>query len=266
MSNPERLFRQAISAALVILSVAVFAMAQARKVNSRPSIVPEDAQTDPPGSFKSNVRQQPSPSPSPSARREENKRPPDSTSYSYEFTQPQFYIPHILIEHDAIGHGKITFEHLGEGTPIIEPIELSTAALGRIMGLWSELRFLDSHENYQAEKQFPHLGTMRIFMGNGERKRTAEFNWTNNKQASALVDEYRRVADQAMFIFDLSVARENQPLNSPKLMEQLDGMLTRNGLSDPYQLVPLLRDITTDEHLPLIARNHAGRLLKRIEK
>jgi len=49
-------------------------------------------------------------------------------------------------------------------------------------------------------------------------------------------------------------------------MEQLEAQLTRGELSDPYQLVPLLRDLTTDEHVPLIARNHAVRLLKRIEK
>jgi uncharacterized protein (UPF0147 family) len=98
------------------------------------------------------------------------------------------------------------------------------------------------------------------------RKRTAEFNWTNNKDAAALVDEYRRAADQTILVFDISIARETQPLNGPKLMEQIESMLRRNGLSDPQQLVPLLNDISTDEHLPLIARNHALRLLKQIEK
>ena len=200
------------------------------------------------------------------ARREENKRPPDATQYSYEFTQPQFYIRRILIEHNAVGEGKITFERLGENTPIIEPLELSIGALGRILGLWAELRFLDSNADYQAAKQFPHLGTMRLHMENGEHKRTAEFNWTNDKGAAALINEYRKAADQAIFIFDMSIARENQPLNTPKLMELLESLLTRGGLSDPYQLVPLLRDLTTDEHVPLIARNHAARLLKRIEK
>jgi hypothetical protein len=246
-----------LSAALAILGVAVFAMGQARQ--------PVNQQLEPDtGTVKSNARQQPSPSPA--ARREENKRPADPTSYSYEFTQPQFYTPHIVIEHDASGRGKITFERLGEATPIVEPLELSTAALGRILGLWSDLHFLDSSESYQAEKQFPHLGTMRVQMDDGKRKRTAEFNWTNNKQAFALVNEYRRVADQAMLVFDIAVARENQPLNAPKLLEQVEILLTRSGLSDPYQLVPLLRELTTDEHVPLIARNHATRLLKRIEK
>ena len=197
---------------------------------------------------------------------EEDKHNAEPAHYSYEFTQPQFYIRHIVIEHDATGRGKITFERLNEETPIIEPVELSPVALGRIVGLWNALQFLESKENYQSDKKFPHLGTMRLLMEQGTLKRTAEFNWTNNKEAFALVNEYRRVADQAIFVFDMSIARENQPLNAPKLMEQLELLLKRNGLSDPHQLVPLLRDITTDERLPLIARNHAGRLVKMIEK
>src|ERR1041384_4319097 len=43
-------------------------------------------------------------------RREDNKKPPDPTKYSYEFTQPNFVIRHIQIQHDAQGRGKIKFE------------------------------------------------------------------------------------------------------------------------------------------------------------
>ena len=107
---------------------------------------------------------------------------------------------------------------------------------------------------------------MRLRMEQESRKRTAEFNWTNNKDAAALAEEYRRAADQAILVFEISVARESQPLNGPKLMEQVELQLKRNGLSDPQQLIPLLKDISTDEHLPLIARNHALRLIKQIEK
>ena len=199
-------------------------------------------------------------------RREENKKPPDPTRYSWEFAKPEFLVSHILIEHDASGRGKITFEHRGEATPIVEPIELSISALGRVLGLWSELQFLDSHENYQASKNFAHLGTYHLRMDDGQRKRTAEFNWSDNKQAWALTNEYRRVSDQAILVFDIKLAREMQPLNAPELMNLMEMYLTRGGLSDPYQLVPLLKDLRTDEHIPLIARNHADRLLKKIEK
>ncbi len=199
-------------------------------------------------------------------RREDNKKPPDASRYSYEFTKAEFVYSHILIEHDAIGRGKITFERRGEETPIVEPVELSTGALGRILGLWTELRFLDSNENYQTARSFAHLGTYRLHMDDGQRKRTAEFNWSHNKEAWALTNEYRRVSDQAILIFNIKLAREMQPLDTPQLLDEMETRLTRDELSDRYQLVPLLKDLRSDEHIPLIARNHADRLLKRIEK
>ena len=190
----------------------------------------------------------------------------DAVKYTYEFSQPKFYIKHIVIEHDANGRGTVTFERLNEDTPITEPIELSTVALARINSSWQALQFLDTDENYQSDKQFPHLGTMRIGMQRGEHKRIAEFNWTNNSDASKLVGEYRKAADQAILVFDLAIARENQPLNAPKLMELFEAYLKRDALSDPRQLLKLLTDLSTDEHIPLIARNHALRLIKKIEK
>jgi hypothetical protein len=235
-----------LPAAFLILSAAVFVVAQqssGSKQNARPA--------------------QPALAPTATPKKHEDRKP---AQFSYEFTQPQFYIRHILIKHDESGHGEITFHRINEETPYTEPLELSAAATERISALWHGLRFLDSTEEYQSPRQYPHLGTMHLRMEQDSRKRTAEFNWTNNKDASSLVNEYRRAADQAILVFDLSIARENQPLNSPKLLDQMESMLKRNALSDPQQLVPLLKEITGDEHLPLISRNHAARLLKQIEK
>ena len=190
----------------------------------------------------------------------------EAVKYTYEFSQPKFVVSHIAIEHDANGRGTVTFERMNESTPVVEPLELSSTALERIRASWQALQFLESETNYQADKQFPHLGTMKIGMQRGDRKRVAEFNWTNNADASTLVAEYRKAADQAILIFDISVARQNQPLGVPKLMEVMESLLKRDGLSDPRQLLKLLEDLTTDEHVPLIARNHAQRLIKKIQK
>jgi len=190
----------------------------------------------------------------------------EAVKYSYEFSQPKFVIKHILLEHDANGRGTVTFERLNEDTPIVEPLELSAAALERIRSSWQALQFLESQTDYQSSKRFPHLGTMRIGVQRGDRKRVAEFNWTNNSDASTLVNEYRKAADQAILIFDISIARENQPLNVPKLMEAMESLLKRDSFSDPRQLLKLLQDLSTDEHIPLIARNHALRLIKKIQK
>jgi hypothetical protein len=190
----------------------------------------------------------------------------DAVKYSYEFSQPKFYVKHIRVEHDASGRGTVTFERLNEDTAVTEPLELSPDVLARLNAAWQGLRFLESDTNYQADKQFPHLGTMKIGMERGDRKRVAEFNWTNNRDAETLVNEYRKAADQAILVFDIAIARENQPLNAPKLMELMESLLKRNALSDPRQLLKLLQDLSTDEHVPLIARNHALRLIKKIEK
>jgi hypothetical protein len=231
---------QGLPAALVILGAAIFTFAQDTKHNTRPTQTAE----------------------APAPVTSENKG--EAVKYIYEFSQPKFIVKHIVIEHDANGRGTVKFERLNEETPIVEPLQLSQEALARINSAWQALRFLDSDANYQADKQFPHLGTMRIGMEQGTRKRVAEFNWTNNADAATLINEYRRAADQAIFIFDMSIARQNQPLNAPKLMEVFESLLKRDGLSDPKQLLPLLEDLSTDEHVPLIARNHAIRLIKKI--
>ncbi len=242
--SKQKSFTQGLPAALLVLGAAIFTYAQGAgptKHNTRPTQTATS-----PGAVT------------------ENKTEP--VKYTYEFSQPKFVVKHIVLEHDANGRGKVTFERLNEETPIVEPLELSPAALTRINAAWQALRFLDSNTNYQSDKQFPHLGTMRIGMEQGTRKRVAEFNWTNNTDAETLINEYRRAADQAILIFDIGLARENQPLNAPKLMEVMESMLKRNALSDPQQLLPLLNELSTDEHVPLIARNHALRIIKKIKK
>ena len=242
--NKRKSLRQGLPAALLVLSAAISICAQDRsggKHNARPQQA---------ASAGAGV---------------ENKSP-EAVKYSYEFLQPKFVVKRILLEHDESGRGTVTFERLNEETPIVEKLELSPAALERIRSSWQALQFLESQTDYQASKQFPHLGTMRIGMQRGERKRVAEVNWTNDANALTLVTEYRKAADQAILIFDISVARENQPLNAPKLMEAMESLLKRDGLSDPRQLLELLQDLSTDEHVPLIARNHALRLIKKIQK
>lgn len=187
-------------------------------------------------------------------------------SYAYEFKQPNFSVSLIIIEHDAAGRGKISFARKDSKEIFADPLQISPAALARITEVWEALKFLDSNANYQADKQFPHLGTMTLRMKQGGRERTAEFNWTHDEGAAALVKEYRSIGEQQLFIFDVGIARQYQPSETVFIFKRLESLLDRKEISDATQLVPLLRDLVTDERIPLIARNHATRLLKKIEK
>ena len=259
-------------AALLISGAAICAAAQsgnAGKQNSRERLPAaqgtgqQEKQKEPPvaPAVKQNEREKVAPS-----AESANASLAEHVRYSYEFVQPDFFIRRIYIYHDESGRGEISFERKDDNAAIVDPIELSAAALVRVKALWDALKFLDSEASYQSERQLPHLGTMRLGMTRGERERIAEFNWTQDANASALVNEYRRAADQAIFVFNITLSRQNQPLEAPKLLDELDKLYKRNGLSDPQQLAPLLRELTNDERIPLIARNHAGRLLKQIEK
>ena len=204
----------------------------------------------------------------PQARSVEVKAEEPRNLFVYEFTQPDFLVSHIVIQHDENGKGTITLEkreYLGES--FTDPIQLSAVSLERIKNLFQTLNFLDSTEVYQSNiRQYPHLGTMKICLKADGRERAAEFNWTENKDAKALADEYRKISQQFVWMFDISVSLANQPLEAPGLMDQLDSLLRRNEISDPPQMVPLLKKLSDDERIPLIARNHAMRMVKDIEK
>ena len=193
----------------------------------------------------------------------------DGARYSFEFAQPAFIVSRYVIEHDAAGRAKISFQKKNDGLndpPVVEPFDISPAASARILAAWEALKFLDSQADYQSDKQFPHLGTMRLRLKSGGREREAKFNWTHDERVETLVREYKGLAEQRLFVFDMEVARQYQPSEAIKVLKRLETLLKLNSVSDAAQLLPLLRDLTTDERIPLIARNHAERLIKQISK
>jgi hypothetical protein len=194
------------------------------------------------------------------------KEDPNFAHYVYEFRQPDFFVYFIHIEHDDSGRGLIRFERRSDAEQITDPLELSPAALERIRARWTALNFIDSAVNYQGERTYPSQGQTRLTMRQGGRERTTEFNYSQNQDAQGLAEEYRRAAEQALFVFEVKVALEGQPLETPKLLNKLESLIERNYLSDRRQLVPLVRQLSEDERVPLVGRNQAARILKKLEK
>jgi hypothetical protein len=281
----ERFYRAALVAALLFQSAAIDAPATAQSKKNRKgagdAAAGAKSSTDPaaeappvsPPPGKTNGREATS-APTAAEKTDAARNaadakagaPASAVRYSYEFNQPKFNVSRIVIEHDAAGRGKVSFARKDSEELFTDPLEISPAALARILAAWEALKFLDSEANYQAEKQFPHLGTMILQMKDGTRERKAEFNWTHDERASALVKEYRGIGEQQLFIFDVTLARQYQPSDTVKIFKRLESLINRNELSDSAPLIPVLRDLSTDERIPLMARNHAARLLKKIEK
>ncbi len=252
---------------ILLLFAAVEIDAQAKR-NSRqpakasPAATPTPSPIPSPDKPKRNER--------PNGNRASIDVPQPSTSngpkYSYEFTQPDFVVSHIVLEHDDAGKGTIAFKKSSLGEDLSEPVEVSSATLEKLRAAFGALNFLDSTENYQFEKDFSNMGNTSITLSKDGRERTTKYNWTSNKDAKFLMDEYRRLANQFVWMFDFNLARENQPLEAPKLIESLQSLLNRNEISDPQQMLPFLIAVSNDERVPLIGRNRADKIVKQIEK
>ncbi|CAN5597318.1 hypothetical protein BH10ACI3_BH10ACI3_20200 [soil metagenome] len=248
---------------LLIVSLAGAISAQTKK-NSKP-VKPVPAVAETPN---------PTPEPTP-AEPKQNKRPgsaapaktPVSTpTYFYQFERPGFAYSKLLIEHDDAGKGKISFQKDGYDELFTDPIALSAVTLKNINDALFALDFLDSTENYQYERDYSHMGNVTLTIKKGTRERTTKYNWTENKNAKVLMDEYRRISNEYTWRFEIDLARQNQPLLTPGLVDALDSYLKRSEISDPPHFVSYLTTLSTDEHLPLMARNHLTKLIKGIEK
>jgi hypothetical protein len=265
-----RVLTFAFAAALVSTGAAFETRAQApRKATPRPTPTPSVQQAEPkkvsqrpedkqgteevPASVRAGIPAKP-------------KEDPNAAHYTYEFKQPDFFVYFVHIEHDDAGRGQIRFERRSDTEQITEPLQLSPAALARVRGHWEALGFLDSQANYQGERNYPSMGQTKLTMRRGGRERTTEFNYSQNDNAQGLANEYRKASEQSVLVFELEVARESQPLETPKLINRLDSLIDRDYLSDRQQLVPLIRELTEDERVPLVGRNQAARILKKLEK
>jgi hypothetical protein len=92
---------------------------------------------------------------------------PNAPRFAYHFSQPDFFVHTIQIEHDETGRGQIRFERRSDIEQITEPFQLSPTALARINAHWSALDYLGSAESYQAPRDHSNLGRTRLFVRRG---------------------------------------------------------------------------------------------------
>jgi hypothetical protein len=185
--------------------------------------------------------------------------------YRYLFENERFLTPRIEVAFGADGRGQFRFTRKGS-EEVVNELKISPVILGQVRTLLAELRFLESAEDYQHKKDFSHLGRVTISYTRDGRTRTATFNYTENQTMSRLVEIFRGIATQETRVFEIETVRASDPLSTPAHLRLLENELRSKHIADPERLVALLQELRTDESVPLIARNHAERLLKEIKK
>ncbi|HZS07969.1 MAG TPA: hypothetical protein VFD58_24255 [Blastocatellia bacterium] len=187
------------------------------------------------------------------------------TTYRYLFENDRFTTPRQEIEFDETGRGKFSFKKK-DGDEIVNKLEVSKELVAQVNSILDELNFLNSTEDYQYKKDFSHLGNVTLTHARSGRERRVTFNYTDNQVMNRLVEIFRNIATQETRVFELQTVRQTDPISTPAQLRILESELKSKHIAEPQRLTPLLQDIRTDESVPLIARNHAERLLKSIQK
>ncbi len=187
------------------------------------------------------------------------------TSYRFFFENDRFTTPRQEVEFDEKGHGRFSFKKK-DNDEISNKLVVSTEVVSQVQALFDELNYLSSTEDYQYKKDFSHLGNITLSHARGGRERTVKFNYTANPAMTRLVEIFRNIITQETRIFEIQTVRSSDPISTPAQLRMLESELKGKHIADPQRLTVLLADIKMDESVPLIARNHAERLLKSIQK
>jgi hypothetical protein len=186
--------------------------------------------------------------------------------YGYKFEGPRFTLSLIEVDVAADGSGEVRFKR-GESDEIIKlEFKLIPETLARIRQLYRGSQFLSSTEDYQSKKDFSHLGWKTLYARQGDQQREVRFNYTHNEAIEELAAIFRAIATQEMHLFDMDTAAQYQPLDLPDQLISLENDLRLKNIAEPERMLKALRELAGNDSLPLIARNHAGRIIAAIEK
>lgn len=188
-----------------------------------------------------------------------------ATHYQYTFENERFTTPFLEVQLDGRGKGKFRFRKK-DADEISTEITVSPALIQQVQSLLDSVNFLDSKEDYQYKKDFSHLGTVTLKLARDGRQRSVRFNYSSNATITQVADIFRNIATQETRVMEIEATREMDPLSMPAQLRMLESELKSRQIAEPDRLKPLLEKLKSDESLPLIARNHADRLIKSIDK
>lgn len=188
-------------------------------------------------------------------------------SFSYKFENPRFHLRVIEIDLSANGAGELRFTR-GESDEVLDcKVKLLPATIARIRNLFEASDFLGSKTEYQDNKtDMKHLGWITLSAKQGARERKVRFNYTINAPMDELGKIFRGIATQEISLFDIENAERYQPLDLPKQLEVLENDLRLEWIAEPERVLTALNEIAGDDTQPLIARNHAKRIIEAIKK
>ncbi len=186
--------------------------------------------------------------------------------YYYRFENAQMEVTRSELKFDDRGAGLFLFQTKEQAEGASVSLQLLPATMARVKRYLDALRFLDSDENYQGDRDMSHLGVSTIGLNSGTKGRQVSFNYTQNPSARELSSLLRSITYQEHRTFVINLAWKHDPLDLDRQMRALEREVKNGWLPEPQKLAPLLEGIAADPDLLLMVRRKAQTIARQIEK
>lgn len=196
----------------------------------------------------------------------EVERSDTAVEYYYRFESPNLEMARAELRFDASRQGQFVFRRKSDEEEITLDVHVLPETIERINQYLAEAQFLTSQENYQAERDMSHLGTTTIRVRHGAQQRQVSFNYTRHPAMRALAELLRHMVTQESRVFAIQLARQYEPLDLDRQLLALQREVKNGWVAEPRKLLPLLEDLQSDEGVLLMARRHAGEIIRLIKK
>lgn len=108
-------------------------------------------------------------------------------------------------------------------------------------------------------------GKKTLVYSDGAHSTQATYNWSENQAINELTEIFQRISQTFEFGQRLAFEFRFQKLELDNELASMEEVAKRGGLAELHVLAPLLQQLSTDKSVMHVARERAGRLLKRAE-
>jgi hypothetical protein len=176
----------------------------------------------------------------------------------FKSSYPEF----VEIKVTESGAGTYDIRQLSDD-PSPQPMEVDRSVVQKIFALAGKLHNFDGID-LEMHRRIANLGQKTFQYQLGAETHAVSFNYTQNPNASQLLDIFDSLARQQSDLSDLRRAMRYDRLGVNDVLLQLQKDYDRNLLIEPQKFLASLDQLAADDHFINIAREKAHDLAARI--
>ncbi len=176
----------------------------------------------------------------------------------FKSSYPEF----VEIKVTESGAGTYDIRQLSDD-PSPQPMEVDPSVVQKIFALAGKLHNFDGID-LEMHRRIANLGQKTFQYQLGAETQAVSFNYTQNPNASQLLDIFESLARQQSDLSDLRRTMRYDRLGVNDVLLQLQKDYDRNLLIEPQKFLASLDELAADDHFINIAREKAHDLAARI--